>query len=557
MRQQLNSELADSRVLNSKTELEVAETEAVENRNVITTNEIMAMKSDLQQFREKMAVVEVEIDTYEGRCSDARNGLIQINDEIKIREQAISQNVKTLSYIQVQQKRQDALTDAIQSERDLACRLVQTANREIAEMGSENILIEQEIGRMKEEIRAKDALCVRTHALQKKRLAQVSVLSQNAADMQTKLGEMDVKIAELRSMSSRARLFVNEGGLDIRKQKQVLLSVVATTQATERETTRKVAEHDLLTEKARLLGSLINRAHAAYQRIAEDVDSRMVDLNVEIDRQKQLLQVKRYSKILRLECLRIEKSLLLEQGKEKGLEEEIEKPMNIHRWRFMDATNPELADMTRMNVTLRDRLNNMIHRLDRLKKIRDTLLESANIQERHLQQGYGGNYNEERAFLTDVLREKNRLLHQMQTQASQQGQRLAGTREGVMTVRVMIKQGKTQLYETREKTEKIRAKTVIGRRPLAKLEQSTVGGTPKSEAKFVGGGFAVGGTVNIQSPAAERMTKTGRAPTLVAPDATPRGHWTKQRLPKTAPRGWSPKRRPLSPWLKKTTMDEL
>jgi chromosome segregation ATPase len=556
MRQQLDRELANSRVLRFKAELAAAETGAVEGRNAITTNEIMARKSELHKFQQNMAVLEAEMNTYEDRCSDARNGLMQINEEIRIREDAIGQNVKTLSDIRERQKHQDALTEAIQSERDLASRLVQAANRDNAETESENALIEHDIARMKEDIRRKDALCVRTHVLQKTRLAQVRVLSHNVADIERRIKEADSEVAELRSKSSRARCFVKEGGLDVRKQRQVLAAIVASRQTTERDTVTKIAERNLLTEKVRLLASLISRAHAAYQKLVEDVDAKMMDLGVEIDLQKRLMQVKRHSKVLRLECLRIEKSLLLEQGKVKGLEEEIEKPMSIHRWRFMEAANPELAEMTRMNATLRDRLNHLIHRLDRLKRVRDALQESADIQERHLEQGYGGNFDEERAYLNDLLREKNRLLHQMQTQAAQQGHTLAGTREGIMTVRVMVKQGKTELHETREKTAKIRAKTAIGRRPLAKLLQPAFDGTPKSEAKFVGGGFAVGGKVSAQLPGAERMTKTGRDPTVVAPGATPRGHLTNQKAPRMTPRGWSPTRQPLSPWLK-TTRDEL
>lgn len=48
---------------------------------------------------------------------------------------------------------------------------------------------------------------------------------------------------------------------------------------------------------------------------------------------------------LRQEVFHLERDLTRERLKSKALEEELQNPMNIHRWRKLEGTDPELYEL--------------------------------------------------------------------------------------------------------------------------------------------------------------------------------------------------------------------
>jgi hypothetical protein len=114
------------------------------------------------------------------------------------------------------------------------------------------------------------------------------------------------------------------------------------------------------------------------------------------EEQQHLVPIKKCSKALQLEYMRVRKSLLLERGKARGLEDETDQPMNVHRWRFFEFPSPELTET--------------FNRSEKIKLIRDSLQEKSAVPERHLQQSDSGKDGAEMTFWNEALKEKSRLL---------------------------------------------------------------------------------------------------------------------------------------------------
>jgi chromosome segregation ATPase len=528
---EIDHRLTKVRELRSQVGAERVEMRAADSGKATAANEILAAKGEIQTVREKIIRLEHETGEYEGRSLCAMNNCLQIAGEVRIREEEIDSHVRALGCLHDRQKYQDARIEAVQTERDLACRMFQAALHENAELEHENAISASEVRRLKCEVREKDSLCIATHVQQQKTVRQIRELSQTANEFKTKFKEAGDAETEIRNKISRAMYLVNEADLEARKHGHALSIVSESSRALDKEIVSKTREFDVLSEKAALLGSLIEREHSSFDRLNQDVQSKIAELNREVEHQKELLHAKRYARGLVLERLRVEKSLVVEQSKAKGLEEELEKPMRVHRWRFLDSVNPQLAELIRMNISLRDKLMGLIGRVDRLHLVKNNLVQELVVQERHLQLGYGGCLEDERAHLVEVLKDKNRLLKQLQTQASEQGQTVAGTRDRVQSVRVMVREGKSQLQE-------VRAKTAIGRRTKPAPESRFA--TPRKETKFVGGGFAVA----AKMPPQERPPTS---PTLVVPTNSPKKSPQTPQPAKIAPPGWNAARGSLSP----------
>jgi hypothetical protein len=188
--------------------------------------------------------------------------------------------------------------------------------------------------------------------------------------------------------------------------------------------------------------------------------------------------------------------------------------------------------MMRMNIALHDKLISLIYKNEKLQRLKKEFANRATIVDKHLQNSYGGQMDEERAYLLDLLRQKQRQLDEMKSQAEAQGQVVSGTREHVMSMRTMVRENKSELYEVRKRVDKIRPRTACGdKRP-----------TPRSETRFVGGGFAVGG---VQAPVRERSRIDEIE--LPGPVGTPRRRvMTATRPTRTAPKSGMQSGRPQS-----------
>ena len=100
---------------------------------------------------------------------------------------------------------------------------------------------------------------------------------------------------------------------------------------------RRNDELALLYEKIKIQQSTLNKGEIQYNQRLEDI--RVLKLEIKkLRREKGILQ-KSVANVedLRREVYHIQRELLRERTRCKALEEELENPMNIHRWRKLEV----------------------------------------------------------------------------------------------------------------------------------------------------------------------------------------------------------------------------
>lgn len=533
---------------------ERAGTEVEQRQITILNNELIMTKSKNHDGRRKMVIMTEEMDKYESDALSAKNLRLQIEEDVKIRENQVNEMIINLHEIRERINHQLSVNETIQNERDLACQMLETSIHENIEFEKTNKALMSSLQLLKDEIRSKDAECLNMHLYQKKVVSQTKVLSRQCKDMKKKLKEADEITTEIRNKISRNFFFISEAELAAKKEKQVTVDIKFSSEMITSTTSKRKAETKILYEKTHILQSLLDKGTVAFQRLNEQIEDLKEELNRVVYFNKKLNQRNRHGNTLKIEMIRIEKALLCEQGKAKALETELENPFNIHRWTIIEGTDPELANLLRMNVSLRDRLMVIISQLQRLNQSKKELEEKYVVQEKHLMKSYGGDYEQERAFLISLLKKMDYQLKEMREQASYQQNEVNDSKENVFTVRTMVREEKTELLNTKKKVEKVRGKTACGTRSRKPLQPSVYQPSMNKEVKFVGGGFAVG---TIQFPTKSEVkprtqTRIRNAPELVLPSKSksPRRPETSigVKTPKKAlPHGWNSKRSPIQP----------
>merc|ERR1712179_490550 len=119
---------------------------------------------------------------------------------------------------------------------------------------------------------------------------------------------------------------------------------------------RRNDELALLYEKIKIQQSILNKGEIQYNQRIEDIKVLKLEIK-KLRREKAILQ-KSVANVddLRREVYHLQRELLRERTRCKALEEELENPMNIHRWRKLEGSDPSTYEMIQKIQTLQKRL---------------------------------------------------------------------------------------------------------------------------------------------------------------------------------------------------------
>merc|ERR1711865_670059 len=109
-------------------------------------------------------------------------------------------------------------------------------------------------------------------------------------------------------------------------------------------------------EKLKIQQSTLRKGEAQYQERIQD----MRILKLKISDLKRELQIAKHQvgqlDDLKREVYHLQRELLQERTKVKALSEELENPMNVHRWRKLEGSDPATYEMIQKVKTLQKRL---------------------------------------------------------------------------------------------------------------------------------------------------------------------------------------------------------
>ncbi|EAX71492.1 hypothetical protein TVAG_279650 [Trichomonas vaginalis G3] len=294
---------------------------------------------------------------------------------------------------------------------------------------------------------------------------------------------------------------------------------------------------DLLKEKIVLIEGRLKSESATYTQKCHEVDELKKTLLSEVEKQKKLMDKSKHSVYLRTECRNLEKGILFQQGRVRALEDELETPMNIHRWRFLEASNPELLNLLKMTQELRNKLMERLYRIDKLKVLREERRKLLVREQRKVGSQTKDDGDEEIRILEEQLEMKTKQLQEIETELFDRSSNIDELKKSVEEVRGELNYTKSSYFMEKKKVHEMRSST-----------QSKTEEIARNTAKFIGGGFPVSSVPSTaQSISAIEGNKINKA--IVIPKVT------NSRPSKVLPKGWNPSRQALKPFL--PTVSEL
>merc|ERR1711871_1161658 len=234
-------------------------------------------------------------------------------------------------------KQQQALYEAVRSDRNLYSKNLIESQDEIAEMKRKFRIMNHQIEQLKEEITAKDHALVKEHFDHQKVEKQREQLKNEMGKKKKLEAKAEATIKKQCDEISKLTHIIGKLEEDAIQQHKEYDQVINERDILGTQLIRRNDELALLYEKIKIQQSTLAKGEVQYRQRLEDIALLKVKIN---DECRQLYILKRQVKNideLKAEKIALERELLEERTKVKALSEELENPMNVHRWRKLEG----------------------------------------------------------------------------------------------------------------------------------------------------------------------------------------------------------------------------
>jgi len=318
--------------------------------------DIEAHKAQEQKLAKELYEVERKREKLSTKLSAAQSQVAEMEQKLQLKDFEITELHQTLAEERAKLRMQQNLYEQLRSDRNLFSKQKSAADDEIAEMKRKFKIMEHQIEQLKEEIAAKDAALINEHFAQQRLREQMTISKRKLAKRQQVLMKADTALSSQYNEIKQLRRTLHESEQIQQQQRHIFDDVIQERDLLAAQLIRRNDELALLQEKLRLQQSTLHHGELEYQRRLDDC--RVLRLQVIALQRSLQLQFDsiQQGQLLKQELFHVQRQLVQERTKVKALSEELENPMNVHRWRKLEGSDPKRYELLQKIQLLQKRL---------------------------------------------------------------------------------------------------------------------------------------------------------------------------------------------------------
>ena len=327
-----------------------------ENTRKNLEQEIAGYKSDAHKQRKVIFLLEKEGEKYGAEAGEASAKYAQALEEVKIRELSIIQLQKRISDGETKLKQQQSLYEAVRSDRNLYSKNLIESQDEIAEMKRRFKIMNKQIEQLKDEIREKDQSLVKEHFDHMKVEKEKDNLKDNHSKLKSLGGKNDELVGQFSSEISKLNAIINEADQERERQEKECGILCNERDILGTQLVRRNEELALIYERIRIQQSTLDKGRTQYAERLKELRLLKTFIKEQTGELQGLLGSTANLETLRNEVYQLQRELLQERTKVRALSEELENPINVHRWRKLEGSDPATYELVQKIHMLQRRL---------------------------------------------------------------------------------------------------------------------------------------------------------------------------------------------------------
>ncbi|NWT68504.1 CFA58 protein, partial [Prunella himalayana] len=321
-------------------------------------SEIQNYKIEAQKQRKIIYQLEKERESFIKEMSELKEKVLNHMKDLEMHQIQICNYEKEIQMQVIKLKQQQNLCETLRSERTLYSKNLIEAKDEIAEMMMKLKTSTRQVDQLKEEIKEKETALEKVNVEFQQSEDERESMKAELLKMTKQAQEAKAYIENQEAEEKKLLKIIAEADVERVKQKREYDKVLCERHALGTQLIRRNDEVALLYEKIKIQQAILNRGESEYRQRAEDM--RILKLEIKKLRREKGILGKSVANVqeLRWEFNHMQKELLREQTRCKILEEELQKPLQVHRWRKLEASDPTTYELILKVHRLQKRLIN-------------------------------------------------------------------------------------------------------------------------------------------------------------------------------------------------------
>ncbi|KAL7301882.1 hypothetical protein TKK_0005485 [Trichogramma kaykai] len=308
--------------------------------------------------------------------------LEDLEEELKLKQMEIGDQQKQLAEAEARLRKNAAALEEVRAERNAYKKNLSLTQDELGDtkdkLKESHVLLEQ----AKEELNAKEAELAKQEFMLGKTEKEKESLKTELTNNKKYISKLRHEMAELQREQKRLSLGLQEADATIERQKKDIESIMCERDVIGTQIVRRNDELALQSNKLQSLQDIMAKAEKQYSLRLDEI--RMLKLELKKLKLDKAALEKNTANLadLRGEMFNLERRLTKERLKVTALEEEVQNPLNIHRWRKLEGTDPESYDLVKKVQLLQKRILKMSSEMiDKDKKIKELEKMYVNLRE--------------------------------------------------------------------------------------------------------------------------------------------------------------------------------
>ncbi|EPT29809.1 flagellar associated protein [Toxoplasma gondii ME49] len=323
----------------------------------------LQLQREAERYRKDIEIQQAKIRELESHRDKSGAELSRINqkylavlEEIKGGDNQVTDLQKTITELRNKLATQKSLYESVRSDRNLYSRNLIESLDEISEMKQKFKILYHQIEQLKEEVKQKDASLIKGHFEQHKIVKDNEKITSDLHSAQHKLSSLQQIVLSQKREIKKLEATIQDAETERSNQKKEYEVVLSERDMLGTQLLRRSEELSLLYEKIKIQQSTLQKGEAQYR--ARLTDIKLLRQKISAARRELVTARGKVACVddLKREVYQLQRELLQERTKVKALSESLENPMNVHRWRRLEGSDPSKLEMLAKIQSLQKRL---------------------------------------------------------------------------------------------------------------------------------------------------------------------------------------------------------
>eukprot|EP00435_Cladocopium_sp_Y103_P056300 s620_g19.t1 len=262
---------------------------------------------------------------------------------------------------------------AVRTDKNLYSKNLVESLEEINEMRKKFKVMCHQIEQLKEEIKEKDVRMIEDHSKHVQISKETEKTRHSVENQEKQLTKAQQVVEQQQADIKKLEATIQEAETERQNQRKEFEAVTSERNILGKQLIRRNEELSLIYEKIKIQESTLSKGEAQYKKLLDGLHGQRGDIG-ELKRDLYIARQQAESAgSLEKEVYHLQRELLQERTKVRALSEELENPMNVHRWRKLEGSDPAMYELIQKVRSLQKRL---------IAKTEEVVVKDIEIQEK-------------------------------------------------------------------------------------------------------------------------------------------------------------------------------